>query len=152
MRRSLLVAVSLIALSAPAFADTVAVPLDEVRIVAFKKPISSVYIGNPMIADVTTIDTRHAYVLGKNFGTTNLIALDANGRPITNEQVTVFQQRSGQVTLLRGPAQYNYSCTAAHCEAYSVVGDETGYFNDTHSATDKHEDMGAKAAVASAAH
>jgi hypothetical protein len=150
MRRSLLAAVSLIALSGPAFAATVAVPLDEVRIVTFKKPVSSVYMGNPMIAEVTTIDTRHAYVLGKTFGTTNLIALDANGKPISSEQVTVFGQRSGEVTLQRGAAQFDYTCTAAHCEAYSVEGDDQTYFTDTHSAMEKHEDMGAKAAIASA--
>ncbi|HSZ75044.1 MAG TPA: pilus assembly protein N-terminal domain-containing protein [Rhizomicrobium sp.] len=149
MRRTLLAAASLIALSGPALA-TVAVPMDEVRIVTFKKPISSVYMGNPAIADVTTIDARHVYVLGKNFGTTNMIALDANGKPVSSEAVTVFQQRSGQVTLQRGPQQFNYSCTAAHCEAYSVVGDEAQYFNDTHGETEKHEDLGAKAAIASA--
>jgi hypothetical protein len=149
MRRSLLVAASLLALSAPAFAASVAVPLDEVRIVTFKRPASSVYMGNPMIAEVTAIDPRHAYVLGKNFGTTNLIALDANGKPIASEQVTVFSQRMGNVTLQRGGAQYNYTCTAAHCEAYAVVGDEHTYFQNTHGDTTTHEDLGVKAASAS---
>jgi hypothetical protein len=150
MRRSLLAVVSLFVLSSPVLASTVAVPLDEVRIVTFKRPAYSVYMGNPMIAEVTSIDPRHAYVLGKNFGTTNLIALDANGKPIASEQVTVFSQRMGNVTLQRGGAQYNYTCTAAHCEAYPVTGDEHTYFQNTHGDTEKHEDLGVKAAAASA--
>lgn len=149
MRRSLLAAVSLFVLSSPVLASTVAVPLDEVRIVTFKRPAYSVYMGNPMIAEVTSIDPRHAYVLGKNFGTTNLIALDGAGKPIASEQVTVFGQRTGAVTLLRGADQFNYTCTTAHCEAQPVTGDDHVYFQNTHTDTATHEDLGVKAAAAS---
>jgi hypothetical protein len=149
MRRSLLAAASLLALSGPAFAATVAVPMDEVRIVTFNRPMASVYMGNPMIAEATAIDPRHAYVLGKNFGTTNLIALDANNKPIASEQVTVFGQRTGEVTLQRGATQYNFTCTAAHCESYPLPGDAHTWFQDTHQDTEKHEDLGVKAASAS---
>ena len=149
MRRTLLAAASLLALSGPAFAG-VAVPLDEVRIVTFKGAVASIYMGNPMIAEATAIDPRHAYVLGKNFGTTNLIALDANGRPIASEQVTVFGQRTGEVTLQRGGTQYDYTCTAAHCEAGPVTGDQHDWFQNTHQDTTMHEDLGVKAASASA--
>ena len=151
MRRTLLAAVSLIVLSSPVLAG-VAVPLDEVRIVTFKRPAATVYMGNPMIAEVTPIDSRHVYVLGKNFGTTNIIALDGNGKPIISDQVTVFGQRTGAVTLQRGIAQYNYNCTAAHCEAYAVTGDEQTYFTGTHTEIQTHEDLGNKAAMASAGH
>lgn len=151
MRRTLLAAASLIVLSSPVLAG-VAVPLDEVRIVSFKRAAATVYMGNSMIAEVTPIDSRHAYVLGKNFGTTNLIALDGNGKPITSEEVTVFGQRTGAVTLQRGSAQFNYNCTAAHCEAYSVTGDDQTFFTNTHTEIQTHEDLGSKAAMASAAH
>ena len=56
------------------------VPMDEVRMVTFVKPVATVYVGNPMIADITVIDSRHVFVLGKAFGATNIIALDSNGK------------------------------------------------------------------------
>ena len=39
--------------------------MDEVRTVTFPKPVATVYVGNPAIADINMIDSRHAFVLGK---------------------------------------------------------------------------------------
>ncbi len=56
--------------------DGVALALDEVHTLTFKNPIATVYVGNPAIADVTMIDARHAFVQGKGYGRTNIVALD----------------------------------------------------------------------------
>jgi len=78
MRRALF-AVTLLAI-APAYAagrnDTVALALDEVHTLTFRTPVSTVYVGNPSIADVTMIDARHAFVQGKGYGRTNIMALN----------------------------------------------------------------------------
>jgi hypothetical protein len=156
MRRSFVIGLystfSLLTCAAPTLAAQVAVPMDEVRLVVFKQPASSVYMGNPTIAEVTTVDPTHVFVLGKTFGTTNMIALGANGRPIANEQVVVFGRRMGMVTLQRGSAQYNYSCTSAHCESAPAPGDQHTWYQDTHSDVEKHEEMGAKSAVVADSH
>jgi hypothetical protein len=146
MRRAILFALMLSAV--PAFAGGVSVPMDEVRIVAFKEPVATVFMGNPTIADVNMIDSRHAFLLGKTFGETNMIALGANGRQIANDHVTVMGRRMGMVTLNRGPAQYNFTCTKAHCETQPVPGDVKTYFDDTHGAVAAHEDLGVKSASA----
>ncbi|HTQ14419.1 MAG TPA: pilus assembly protein N-terminal domain-containing protein [Rhizomicrobium sp.] len=146
MRRALLPALLIGAFAAPALAGTVSVPMDEVRIVAFKEPVSTVFMGNPTIADVNMIDSRHAFVLGKTFGETNLIALGANGRQVANDHVTVFGRRTGMVTLNKGVNQYNFTCTSAHCETQPVPGDEKGYFDSTTGAVQAHEDLGVKSA------
>jgi hypothetical protein len=148
MRRAIMTALLMSAFAAPAAAAGVSVPMDEVRIVAFSEPVSTVFMGNPTIADVNMIDARHAFILGKTFGETNMIALGANGRQIANQHVTVFGRRVGMVTLNRGPAQYNFTCTKAHCETQPVPGDVKTYFDDTHSAISTHEDMGVKSASA----
>ena len=108
-------------------------------------------MGNPTIAEVTTVDPTHVFVLGKTFGTTNLIALGSNGRPIANEQVVVFGRRMGVVTLQRGAAQYNYTCPA-HCKSSPAPGDQHTWYQDTHTDVEKHEDMGSKSALASETH
>jgi hypothetical protein len=50
------------------------------------------------------------------------------------------------VTLNRGAAQYNFTCTRLACETRPVPGDESTYFANTHGEQEKHEDMATKAA------
>jgi hypothetical protein len=145
-RTALLAAVLAVAGLQSAHAAGFSVPMDEVRLISFAQPVSTVYVGNTVIADVNMIDSRHGFLLGKTFGETNLIALGSDGREIANEHVTVFGRREGALTLNRGPAQYSYTCTKAHCETQPVPGDNKTYFDDTHTSVQTHEDMGVKAA------
>jgi putative type II/III system pilus formation protein len=147
MRRAVISALLMSAFAAPAYAASVSVPMDEVRIVSFAQPVSTVFMGNAMIADVNMIDSRHVFVMGKTFGETNMIALGANGRQIADDHVTVSGRRVGAVTLNRGPVQYNFTCTKAHCETGPVPGDLKTYFDDTHGAITAHEDYGVKSAA-----
>ena len=129
----------------------VAVTMDEVRVVTFNQPIATVFVGNPMIADATVIDSHHAFVLGKTFGVTNLIALGPQSQTVANQQIMVSNRSGGVVTLNKGAAQYNYSCTLAHCETNAVPGDQKAFFDDASSAITSHQDQAVKAAgVASA--
>src|SRR5882724_6723787 len=56
-------------------AGGVGVTVDQARLVSFPAPVKTVYVGNPWIADISMVDSEHAFVLGKTFGVTNLIAL-----------------------------------------------------------------------------
>jgi hypothetical protein len=122
--------------------------MDEVRIVAFKQPVSTVYVGNPAIADITTIDSQHIFVLGKSFGDTNMIALGRDGRPVANNHVTVFGRRMGAVTVQKGAKQFTYSCTAAQCAPAPVVGDAPDYGSTVNQQIAGHSDALLKAADA----
>jgi len=64
MRRTLSSLALVTVLVAPASAASINVPLDEVRLITFAKPVATVYVGNPTIADINMIDTRRAFVLG----------------------------------------------------------------------------------------
>jgi hypothetical protein len=130
----------------------VAVVMDEVRLVTFERPVSTVFVGNPTIADATIIDPHHAFILGKTFGVTNLIALGPQSQTISNQQITVANRAGGVVTLNKGAAQYTYSCTYAHCETSPRPGDQKSYFEDTESSASSHEDQAIKAASASDGH
>jgi len=131
-------------------ADGVSVVMDEVRIVTFKRPVSTVFIGNPVIADATVIDPYHAFILGKAYGVTNLIALSAQSQTIANQQITVANRSGGVVTLNKGAAQFTYSCTTAHCETNPRPGDQKGYFDDNSGSIGSHQEQSIKAASASA--
>lgn len=142
MRRFLLATVFLAASSAAAGAgSSVAIPLDEVRVITFRHPVATLYVGNPVIADVTVIDNRHAFLQGKAFGTTNLIALDGDGRQIADRKVVVAGGGTAMVTLQRGTSQTTYSCSAAHCEPSPQPGDSKDSFSTMLEQVQKHQSM-----------
>jgi hypothetical protein len=152
MRRTtaLLATILLTAGAAQARSASVSIPLDEVRMVDFAQPIATLYIGNPTIADVTMIDKRHAFVLGKAFGATNIVALDAAGFEVSNRQVVVFGSGSAVVTLQRGAARMTYSCAAARCEPSPQPGDGKDTFDSGMDQIAKHQQMVAKIAAGAA--
>jgi hypothetical protein len=131
---------------APAPLHGVSLTMDEVRVVSFSQPIATVFVGNPAIADATVIDPHHAFVLGKTFGVTNLIALGPQSQTVANQQISVANRSGGVVTLNKGAAQFNFSCTRAHCESNPVPGDQKGFFDDAASSVVQHQDQAVKAA------
>jgi hypothetical protein len=129
-----------------AFAGGFTVPLDQVRTVAFAKPAATVYVGNPSIADIKMMDARHAFVLGKSFGTTNIIALDSDGHEVANTFVTVSGSNGQLVTLTKGSTQTTFSCAGSHCEIAPQPGD--AHYGDVSGDVSKHEGMSDQAAPA----
>jgi Flp pilus assembly secretin CpaC len=146
MRHSIAAALAFGLLSTSALAGGVSVPMDEVRTVTFTKPVTTVYVGNPSIADVNMIDSRHAFLLGKSFGSTNIIALDSAGREVSNVPVNVSAGHGGgsTVTLTKGTAQTTLACSGARCEAAPQPGDSN--FSGIMGDIEKHMDLGTKTA------
>ena len=111
-----------------ALAAEFTVPMDQVRMITFQAPISTVFVGNPQIADVTVVDSTRIFLMGKNFGTTNLVALDEDGNQLSNDRVTV-QSRAGEVvTLHRGAAQTTMACAGGRCQTAPIPGDAADAF------------------------
>ncbi len=127
----------------------VSVKLDEVRIVTFNRPVSTVFVGNPVVADATVIDQHHIFVLGKGFGTTNMIALGPQSETIANQQITVLNP-GGLVTVNKGAAQYSYACNGGRCAPGPIPGDQKTFFDENTSSTSSHQQQGIAAATASA--
>jgi hypothetical protein len=148
MRRLLLATTMFAAFAGAACAGGgVSVHLDEVRIVTFAKPVTTLYVGNPMIADVTIIDDRHAFVQGKAYGSTNFLGLDSTGHQILDEQIVVAGNSSAVVTLQRGNQQTTYACAAARCQSAPQPGDGKDSYDEAAGQIVKHQ-MLAKAAAA----
>lgn len=122
-----------------------AVPEDEARIVSFDKPVTTVFVADPSVADINVIDSTHAFLLGKAFGETNLIALDAQGNPISSRHITVYGG-SSLVTLNRGNAQFTYACASVRCEFASAPGDVHDQYDNNMEEKERREIDGAKSA------
>jgi hypothetical protein len=128
--------------------SAMSVPLDEVRVVSFARPVSVLYVGNPVIADVMIIDNRHAFVQGKAFGTTNVVALDAAGHPVANQQIVVAGKTGGNstVTLQRGSQQTTYACAGNRCQPAPQPGDSKDAFEAGTDQISKYQGLLSKAA------
>jgi Flp pilus assembly secretin CpaC len=129
-------------------AAAISIPMDEVRVVAFSQPVQTVYVGNPLIADVTMIDSKHAFLLGKAFGATNIVALNAEGKQVVNDSVTVFGHTGNLVILHRGATQATYACAGSRCEIAPMPGDDKDYYSSRMEQLAAHQDAGMRAASA----
>jgi Flp pilus assembly secretin CpaC len=164
--RRVLIAVALLAAVTPAFAaskakvakagtakvdPSVALSLDEVRTLTFETPVSTVYVGNPSIADVTMIDARHAFVQGKGYGRTNIMALNHDNVMVYNNHVTVTGIESGgTVTLHRGIQRVTLNCIGSHCETTPTPGDGKDAYEGTNAQVAAHQATARGAAMAEA--
>lgn len=150
MARFVFAALSAAALSLGAAhaGGAMSVPLDEVRVVTFAKPVATLYVGNPVIADVMIIDNRHAFVQGKSFGATNVVALDGNGRTVANQQIVVAGKTgtSGTVTLQRGKDQMTYACAGNRCQPAPQPGDSKEAFESGTDQISKYQGLVGRAA------
>ena len=127
------VSLMVLAFGGSASAHEIRIPIDEVRIVTFPSEVKTVYVGNPSIADVTVIDAHRVFIMGKVFGSTNLVALDPQGHATTSERVTVFGKAAGVVTVHHGGSagvQRTFVCAEARCEASPVPGDDRPSYFD----------------------
>jgi hypothetical protein len=150
MRRVLLAAALIAAAPAmtPAWAAGVDLALDEVHTVTFKNPVATVYVGNPAIADITMIDARHAFVQGKSYGRTNIVALNHDGQQVFNTSIMVTGGDSdGIVTLNRGAQRITYSCAGGRCEPTPMPGDAPAAFDAATGQANQHQSAAKGAAT-----
>jgi Flp pilus assembly secretin CpaC len=109
-------------------ADPIFVKIDQATVVNVSKPAATVIVGNPAIADATILDTETIVITGHGYGTTNFFVLDAQGKRITNQLVSVIESGDRSVTVHRRLARQTYSC-APTCAPALAVGDTTERFD-----------------------
>ncbi|SMX42277.1 type II and III secretion system protein family protein [Maliponia aquimaris] len=79
------------------------VSMNRALVVESETPFAELSIANPAIADISSLNDRNIYVLGKAPGTTTLTILDAAGELITNVDIRVspdvseFKERLRQI-------------------------------------------------------
>lgn len=100
----------------------VSLAVDQAQMLRLDTPAATVVVGNPAIADAALKDSSTVFLIGRNFGVTNLIFLDADGKQVANLKATVGRGTSSTVTLNRGAGQYTYAC-APNCDRVLFVTD-----------------------------
>jgi Flp pilus assembly secretin CpaC len=116
---------------APAHAaETLAVVLDQATITKLPERVTTIVLGNPMIADVTLQTGGLLVVTGKSYGRTNMIALDRTGAVLTERTIEVRGPQDKVVVVYRGLARDTYSCTP-QCQPRITLGDSPDFFGET---------------------
>lgn len=87
------------------------VEIDQATRVQLRGPAGSVIVGNPLIADVTVVDSNTLYITGKGYGVTEIVAVDAIGRTVFQSQVVVSEgSGTGRVRVWRGGQATEMAC------------------------------------------
>ncbi len=91
--------------------------MDHARVLKLDRPVSKVIIGNADVADATVADAQTIVLTGRNFGTTNLVLLDADGNAIVDERILVSIDEGNTVRVFRQTDRSVLSCTP-NCEEH----------------------------------
>ncbi|MGB9368270.1 MAG: pilus assembly protein N-terminal domain-containing protein [Xanthobacteraceae bacterium] len=133
-----------------AAAETLDVVLDQATLMKLPEKVSTIVIGNPMIADIAIQSGGLVVVTGKGFGSTNLIALDRAGAVLLERSIVVSGPRGRDtVQVYRGVQRETYSCTPS-CERRITLGDSAEYFTAIAGQADARNSAAASGGAAAA--
>ena len=134
---------AVIGFGSQASAEEMTVAIDHTVPMKLSRPAASVVVGNPFIADVMAQAEDLFFVIGRTTGTTNVVALDASGKMISETTVHVTTTGTKRLSLHRSTFRQTYSC-ATNCEVAPTPGDAPDYFEGVHK---RNEDKVNSAAV-----
>lgn len=108
-------------------AETIAVNVDQAKLVKLPTRVATIVVGNPLIADVTLQNGGIVVVTGKGYGATNFIAMDRSGEVLVDRVIQVEGPTDQLVTVYRGIDRESYSCMPI-CQRRVTLGDGETYF------------------------
>jgi Flp pilus assembly secretin CpaC len=111
-------------------AGTIAVNVDQARLVKLPARVATIVVGNPLIADVALQAGGVIVVTGKGYGATNFIAMDRTGEVLVDRQIQVEGPTDQLITVYRGVDRESYSCMPI-CQRRITLGDGENYFKST---------------------
>jgi len=112
-------------------AEAMSVMIDHAKVMHISRPAEVVIVGNPGIADATIQDQQTLIITGRSYGSTNLIVLDASGKAIAEETLSVVASDDNVVTMYRPVdkrvVRQTFSCTP-DCSPALTLGDDEKSF------------------------
>jgi len=111
-------------------ADTIAVNVDQAKLVKLPGRVATIVVGNPLIADVTLQNGGIVVVTGKGYGATNFIAMDRSGDVLVDRVIQVEGPTDRLITVYRGVERESYSCMPI-CQRRVTLGDGDSFFKSS---------------------
>ena len=91
-----------LAASTATAAQRVTVEKNHTQRLALSGSAGAVIVANPEIADVTVIDSRTVYIMGKGFGNSQVTITDRAGRVLFDGEIVVTSAQKGAITVYKG--------------------------------------------------
>ena len=111
------------------------VELNKTEVVYLPASAGAVVIGNPNIADVSIHSANTIFVVGRGFGETNLVVLNAAGHKIMDADIQVVNNLPAHgVRIYNGSERETYSC-APYCQPSPVLGDSPQFIGENRGPT-----------------
>jgi Flp pilus assembly secretin CpaC len=111
-------------------ANTIAVSVDQARLVKLPARVATIVVGNPLIADVALQAGGVIVVTGKGYGATNFIAMDRTGEVLVDRLIQVEGPTDQLITVYRGVERESWSCMPI-CQKRVTLGDSDTFFKST---------------------
>jgi Flp pilus assembly secretin CpaC len=101
------------------------VVMNQAKVLKLAEPADTIIIGNPQIADASVQDAKTVILTGRGFGVTNIVIMDADGKPLLDDQVIVSRNEDKTLRIYRQANVTTLSCTP-YCEsAYANPAEAT---------------------------
>lgn len=120
--RPVVLAALLAAIAGPALASDLVVPIDQTARLTLNGSAANVFVGNASVVDALMVDRRNIVLVGRGYGKTSVMVLDAAGRTLLNQTVQVSPGNDGRMTLFRGTLANNFTCSPT-CERTPMPGE-----------------------------
>lgn len=113
-RSAFLVVLATLAVAGAAAAQSspMNVGIDRSQRISLRGAVSSVIVNNPAIADVTVVDANTLVIQGKGYGQTEILAVDAIGRTLFQNQIIVTGGQTGSLRVWRGGQATEMACAS----------------------------------------
>ena len=116
-------ATAVLSLAHPALAASdITLLTDQAKILQVTGQPGTIVVGNPSIADVT-VQGQRVVLMGRNYGVTNIIILDREGKQLAALDVTVQITDKNAVHVFKAGGRMSLTC-APVCEQSLQVGDD----------------------------
>jgi Pilus formation protein N terminal region len=136
----------LAATAEPSVDAAIAVNVDQAKLLKLPARVTTIVVGNPLIADVTLQTGGIVVVTGKGYGATNFIAMDRSGEVLVDRLIQVEGPTDQVVTIYRGVDRETYTCQPV-CQRRATLGDGDTYFK---SVMDQAGSLNSQAATSAA--
>lgn len=102
------------------------VGIDRSQRISLRGSVSSVIVNNPAIADVTVVDANTLIIQGKGYGQTEVMAVDAIGRTLFQNQIVVSGGQGGSLRVWRGGHATEMACASTCSPSLRVYENAEG--------------------------
>jgi Flp pilus assembly secretin CpaC len=109
--------------------DRLNVAMDEAKLIKLPERVTTIVVGNPLIADASLQAGGLAVLTGNGYGATNFIALDRKGNALF-EKIIEVRGALNTIVVYKGVSRETYSCMP-NCQPVIAAGDGQEFFNQT---------------------